>query len=148
MNAPAPARRAGMTLVEVLLAVFVLGVCLVGIMEGMARCMDVFHAAGVVRQAQNVLARGDAEHPLAVKNDPVEDLAVAADSSLLDGWTYEREVEEDEDEDGLYLVTTTARRGRGGPGNRLVVARLIHFTDATGGSAAADSARAGEGAGR
>lgn len=141
-------RRAGMTLVEVLLAVFVLGVCLVGIMEGMARCMDVFHAAGVVRQGANVLARGDAEHPLFVKNDPVEDLAVSADGSLLEGWTYERTVEEDDDEDGLYLVTTTARKGRGGPGNQLVATRLVHFTGGTGGSASAESANAGEGAGR
>ena len=151
MKTAAPAadpRRGGMTLVEVLLAVFVLGVCLVGIMEGMARCMDVFHAAGVVRQAQNVLSRGDAEHPLFVKNDPVEDLAVPADGSLLEGWTYEREVEEDEDEDGLYVVTTSARKGRGGPGNQLVVTRLVHFASATGGSASADSARAGEGAAR
>lgn len=136
-----------MTLVEVLLAVFVLGTCLVGIMEGMARCMDVFHAAGVVRQGANVIARGDAEHPFYVKNDPVEDLAVSADGSLLDGWTYEREVEEDEDEDGLYLVTTSVRKGRGGPGNELVVKKLVHWTG-TGGSATAGSSNAGEGAAR
>lgn len=139
--------RAGMTLVEVLLAVFVLGVCLVGIMEGMARCMDVFHAAGSVRQAENVIARGDAEHPFFVKNDPAEDLPVPADGSFLEGWTYEREVEEDDDEDGLYLVRTSARRGRGGPGNELVVTRLVHFTG-SGGSSSATSANAGEGAGR
>ena len=140
-------RRSGMTLVEVLLAVFVLGVCLVGIMEGIAQCMEVFRAAGVLRQAENVIARGDAEYPFYVKNDPVEDLAVSADGSLLEGWTYEREVEEDEDEDGLYLVKTSARKGRGGPGNELVVTRLVHFTG-SGGSATANSANAGEGAGR
>ena len=142
------ARREGLTLVEVLLAVFILGVCLVGIMEGMSACMGVFHASGVIRQAENVLARGDAEHPLYVKNDPVEDLSVAADGGLLDGWTYEREVEEDEDEDGLYVVTTTIRKGRGGDGNQLVVTTLLHFSGGTVGSAASDSARAGEGAGR
>ena len=147
-SAGADARRGGMTLIEVLLAVFVLGVCLVGIMEGMAQCMEVFRAAGVVGEAGNVLARGDAEHPFYVKNDPVEDLSVSADTGLLDGWTYEREVEDDEDEDGLYVVTTTVRKGRGGPGNQLVVTRLLHFSGGTGGSGASDSARSGEGAGR
>ena len=137
-----------MTLVEVLLAVFVLGVCLVGIMEGLASCMEVFRTAGVLRQGANVVARGDAEHPFFVKNDPVEDLEVSADGSLAEGWTYERTVEEDEDEDGIYVVTVAARKGRGGPGSELVVTRLLHWTDATGGSGASDSARAGEGAGR
>lgn len=140
--------RGGMTLVEVLLAVFVLGVCLVGIMEGMASCMEVFRAAGVVRQGANVISRGDAEHPLFVKNDPTEDLPVSPDGSLAEGWTYERTVEEDEDEDGLFVVTVAARKGRGGPGSELVATRLLHWTDATGGSASSDSARAGEGAGR
>ena len=144
----AAAGRSGMTLVEVLLAVFILGVCLVGIMEGMTACMEVFRAAGVVRQGANLIARGDAEYPFFVKNDPLEDLEVPADGSLLEGWTYERTVEEDEDEDGLYVVTV-ARKGRGGPGSELVVTRLLHWPGGSGGgSGAAESANSGQGAGR
>ena len=142
------ARREGLTLVEVLLAVFILGVCLVGIMEGMTACMEVFRAAGVVRQGANLIARGDSEHPFFVKNDPVDDLEVPADGSLLEGWTYERTVEDDEDEAGLYVVTVAARKGRGGPGSELVVTRLLHWTGGSGGSGAADSANSGQGVGR
>ena len=109
-----PGARAGVTLVEVLLAVFILGTCLLGIMQGITACVGVFDASTFVKQASNVLARGDAEHPLVIQNDPVEDLAVAPDGSLLDGWTYERECLEDEDEDGLFLVRTRVARGSGG----------------------------------
>ena len=117
--------RAGVTLTEVLLATFILGVCLVGIMQGLSACVGVFHASTFVKEASNVLARGDAEHPLVVSGDPEDDLAVAADGSLVEGWTYERECLEDEDEDGLYLVRTTVRQGRGGPGNERVYERLV-----------------------
>ena len=128
------AGRGGVTLVEVLLAVFILGVCLLGIMQGITACVGVFDASTFVKQASNVLARGDAEHPLVLKNDPEEDLAVAADGSLLDGWTYERECLEDDDEDGLYLVRTRVARGHGGEGNEKVYERLVWFSGAGSGS--------------
>ena len=129
----APA-RAGVTLVEVLLAALILGVCLLGIMQGISACAGVFHASVFVRQASNVLARGEAEHPLVVNTDPVEDLAVSADGSLLDGWTFERECLEDEDEDGLFLVRTKVVHGRGGAGNEKVYERLVWFSGAGTGS--------------
>ncbi len=130
LGTPRAARRdsrAGVTLVEVLLAVFILGVCLVGIMQGFSACAAVFHASTFVKQASNVRARGDAEHPSVVRNDPVEDLAVPPDGSLLEGWTYERECLEDEDEDGLFLVRTRVAHGRGGEGNERVYERLVWF---------------------
>ena len=123
-----PDGRGGVTLVEVLLAVFILGTCLLGIMQGITACVGVFDASTFVKQASNVLARGDAEHPLVIQNDPVEDLAVAPDGSLLDGWTYERECLEDEDEDGLFLVRTRVARGSGGEGSEKVYERLVWFS--------------------
>lgn len=126
--------RAGVTLVEVLLAVFILGVCLLGIMQGITACVGVFDASTFVKQASNVLARGDAEHPLVIQGDPEEDLAVAPDGSLLDGWTYERECLEDEDEDGLFLVRTRVARGSGGEGSEKVYERLVWFSGAGSGS--------------
>ena len=129
------ARRAGVTLIEVLLATLILGICVVGLMQGISACTAVFHASTFVKQASNVLARGDAEHPLVINNDPEEDLAVPPDGSLLDGWTYERECLEDEDEDGLFLVRTRIVHGHGGLGNEKVYERLVWFAGS--GSAAA-----------
>ena len=142
-HAPAGRRaaRAGVTLVEVLLATLILGICIVGLMQGISACTAVFHASTFVKQASNVLARGDAEHPLVINTDPTEDLAVAPDGSLLDGWTYERECLEDDDEDGLFLVRTKIVHGHGGLGNEKVYERLVWYAGS--GSAGAGG---GEGA--
>lgn len=125
-------KRSGMTLLEVLLAIFVLGTCLLGIMQGMTACMEVFHASAFVQQAANVLALGDEAHPAVVENDPVSDLEVPPDSSLLDGWSWERACEEDEDEDGLWLVRVKVVKGRGGPGNEMEVGSLRYLPDMEG----------------
>ena len=129
------APRAGLTLVEVMLAVFILAVCSIGLMQGMAASTSVFHAVHFIQQANNVLARGDAAHPMAINEDPVSDLEVPPDDELLDGWTYERVSEEDEDEDGLYLVRVKVVQGRGGPGNELEVVSLLYFPEGASGGA-------------
>ena len=124
--------RAGMTLMEVLLAVFILGTCLLGIMQGMTACMETFHASTFVQQAVNVMALGEEAHPAVVKDDPVSDLEVSPDGSLLDGWTWERTCEEDADEDCLWLVREKVVKGRGGPGNEFEVQSLRYLPDMEG----------------
>lgn len=121
------ARRSGMTLVEVLLAVVILGVCLLGLMQGITASLEVFNASSYIHEAANVLARGDAEHPMIIDSDPLVDLAVDPDSSIQEGWTYERIVEEDEDEDGLFIVRIKVVKGRGDPGMEEEYVRLIHY---------------------
>lgn len=128
-------RRSGMTLVEVMLAVFILAVCLIGLMQGMATSAQFFHASHFVQQAMNVLAKGDAAHPMAINEDPVSDLEVTADAELMDGWTYERVCEEDEDEDGMYTIRTKVVQGRGGPGNEMEFLRLLYFPEGSSGGA-------------
>ena len=121
------ARRSGMTLVEVLLAVVILGICMLGLMQGLSASLEIFNASAYIHEAANVLARGDAEHPMIIESDPLVDLVVDADSSLQEGWTYERTVEEDEDEDGLFVVRTKVVKGQGGPGMEEEYVRLIHY---------------------
>lgn len=120
----------GMTLLEVLLATFILGICLIGILQGMANCSEVFHASEFVQQAGNVLARGDAAYPMEPGDDPVANLEVSPDRQLLDGWSYERTCEEDEDEDGLFLVRTKVVQGHGGEGNEMECVTLLYCPDA------------------
>ncbi len=119
--------NSGMTLIEVLLATFILGICIVGLMQGLGACVEVFNASAFIHQAANVLNRGEAEYPMIVKTDPEEDLEVSADGNLEDGWTFERTVDEDEDEDGLYVVRTKVVKGRGGPGLEQEFVRLVYF---------------------
>ena len=121
------ARRSGMTLVEVLLAVVILGICMLGLMQGISASLEIFNASAYIHEAANVLARGDAEHPMIIESDPLVDLVVDPDSSIQEGWSYERAVEEDEDEDGLFVVRVKVVKGRGGPGMEEKYVRLIHY---------------------
>lgn len=119
---------AGMTLVEVLLAVAILGVCLLGLMQGLGSCMEVFRASSFVQQAANAMARGEAQFPIVVSSDPEEDLEVRGEEiEDADGWTFTRLCEEDADEDALYVVRTKVSRGRGGPGNEFETVRLLYL---------------------
>ena len=132
--------RAGTTLLEMLLAVFILGVCLVGFLQGISTGLAAYRLSRFVLQAANVYARGEEAHPFWVADDPEEDLPVTPDSALLKGWNYERTVEEDEDEDGLYVVRARVWQGRGGPGNEREYVRLVYAPNA-GSGADADGGR-------
>ena len=118
--------RAGMTLVEVILATAILGACLFGLMTGLATSLEVFRASAFVHEAENAFHAGEALHPMTVNADPVADLEVAPDSDALKGWTYERMVEEDDDEDGLYVVRAKVVKGSGGSGSEMEFVRLIY----------------------
>lgn len=118
--------RAGMTLVEVILATVILGTCLFGLMTGLTANLEVFRASAFVHEAENAFHAGEALHPMTINADPVDDLEVAPDSDALEGWTYERTVEEDDDEDGLYVVRVKVVKGRGGSGSEMEFVRLIY----------------------
>lgn len=109
------------------MATLILGVGIVALMQGIGACAEVFNASAFIHQAANVLNRGEVAYPFIVKNDPEEDLAVDADGNVMDGWTFERWVEEDEDEDGLYVVRTKVVKGRGGTGMEMEVLGLVYF---------------------
>lgn len=119
--------KSGMTLVEVMMATLILGVGIVALMQGIGACSEVFNASAFIHQAANVLSRGEVEYPLIIKDDPEEDLVVDADGNVMDGWTFERSVEEDDDEDGLFVVRTKVVKGRGGTGMEMEVLRLVYF---------------------
>ncbi len=100
--------KAGLTLIEVMLAVAILGFGIAGMIMAAARCIGVARQARNYQQAREALAQVDAEEPLAL----VEDMDEANDSGTLtaplEKFRWERVVEliglED---DYLYQVTTT-----------------------------------------
>jgi prepilin-type N-terminal cleavage/methylation domain-containing protein len=97
------ARRAGLTLVEVILAVVILGVALTVLLTASARCVAVMKVAKNYQTAQWTMDLGDLEHPL-LTND-IEQVEVEP-KEYPNGFTYARTFEEDDDEDGLYVVRT------------------------------------------
>ena len=119
----------GMTLIEVLLAVFILGIVVTGLLQALSQCSSSFAISRRMQDLQGVFDLAEIAHPILWDDDPVEDLTVADDASIADGFTFRRECEEDEDEDGLYLVTSTVTRDGGGWGSTLVVCRYIYYAE-------------------
>lgn len=119
--------RSGMTLIEVILATVILSLCTFSLMGGIAASLEIFQASAFVQEAANVLNRGEAEYPMIIETDPEEDLPVSPDSGLVEGWTFERTVDDYESDDGLYVVRTRVVKGDGGTGMEQEYVRLIYY---------------------
>lgn len=109
MNAARKRRRAGLTLVEVILALMIIGTGLVALVSAVSRCLSVPRLAMNFDTARELLGQLEAEKPISVEED-IED---AAGSGTFDSphsnfsWQRAIEQEGEEEEDGLWRVTTT-----------------------------------------
>ena len=113
-------RRAGMTLIEVLLAAALLGLGLVTLLGGLSSCLAVMRAAGEFQSAQWALSLGELTYPVTAVEE-VDELVVDEDSELVEGFTFSRTVDPKEvvdelTDDGLYVVRTRIAWGAGGEG--------------------------------
>jgi len=99
--------RSGLTLVEVLLAIAILGAGLAVMMTGASRCLAVMKAARNFQTVQWTFGLALAEHPLFPTN-ALEDIKVSPQT--YKDMTFERTVDEKKDtknDDGLYVVRTS-----------------------------------------
>ncbi len=94
--------NAGVTLIEVMLAVALLGISFTVLLTAASRCIAAIKQAQIYQKAQWTLAMAEAEHPL-IKTNDIEELNYGPET-FDNGLTYTRIVEDDEDEDGLYVV--------------------------------------------
>jgi Tfp pilus assembly protein PilV len=107
----------GLTLVEVLLAVAILGAGLTIMLTGAARCVSVMKVSKKYQEARWTLQRGELEYPVSVTNE-IEDIKVSP-QTYPNGLTFERDVDDEptaeEEQDGLYVVrskVTWTEKGR------------------------------------
>ena len=132
-----------MTLVEVLIAITILGVGLTAIMVSLSQCMVQMRVAKEYLDAQWVLGLGELKNPIRETDDVKEKVPVAEasmDDLLPDemkAWRYmyERVVDEKEEDDpdieddGLYVVRSRVSWGgaryRGEKGSSEEVVRLV-----------------------
>lgn len=107
MNAPRPS-RAGLTLVEVILALVIIGTGLVALVTAVSRCLAVPRLALNYDAAREVLGMVEAEKPIALEED-IEDAADSGSFTIPQGtFGWDRKVEQvGLEEDGLWMVTTT-----------------------------------------
>lgn len=136
-------RNDGMTLVEVLIAIMILGVGLTAIMVSLSQCVTLMRVSKEYLDAQWVLGLGELRHPIRETDDVKEKVPVAEDSldDLISDdnmkkrrYMFEREVDEKEDDpdvedDGLYVVRSRVSWGgvryKGEKGNVEEVVRLV-----------------------
>ena len=97
-------RKKGLTLIEVMLAVVILGMGASILMLATARCLAVVSKARHYSTAQRLIQRVGAENPLA--RGEIDEGIESGD--FEDGYTWEREVTEFDNENraGLYTVRT------------------------------------------
>ncbi|MGI6496221.1 MAG: type IV pilus modification PilV family protein [Kiritimatiellia bacterium] len=129
MKAPFQSAKSGMTLVEVLLATIILATGLTALLTGLSSCLAVMRASRVVSTAQWVLGMGELKHPLRAVEE-LEELDIDGDTSIAEGFTFSRKVEEkeiadDDEDDGLRVVRTRVSWGSGKEGEYLEVVRLL-----------------------
>lgn len=116
------AGRAAFTLVEVLLAISLLGVGLTAMLVAASRCIVVMKLARNYQTAQWTLGVAEMEHPL-LNHIDIEDQEVGPID--YDGFTYARTVDEDDDEDGLRAVHMSISWARGE--NREASERVVRY---------------------
>jgi hypothetical protein len=106
--------RAGLTLIEVLLAAAILAAGLTALLTGASRCLAVMKRSQQYQTAQWSLNLGELENPLVITNE-VDDMAVSP-VTFDNGYTYSRDVDEEdtEDEDHLYVVRSRVTWAKGG----------------------------------
>ena len=101
-------RRQGMTLIEVLLAMAILGVGLAVLIEAAARCLAVTRRAQNFETARHLLYRLELEHPLGRDQEVEEGSEQGQFERPWDNYHWEREVTRagNKKEEPFYQVRT------------------------------------------
>ena len=106
-----------MTLVEVLLAIAILGTALAGLVEAASRALAVVRQARNYEMARRMFGRVEAEHPLRL----LDEIQAGQESGGFEGgpagWSWTRSLEDlgadDDQKEGLFLMTTRVFWGTG-----------------------------------
>lgn len=99
--------RRGFTLVEVVLALMVLGIGIFALVAAASRCLSSLKTAKAYHDARYTIDLGELEYPLVRTKDEVLNLNVP-EETLENGLTFSRESEESEEYEGIYVVRTRA----------------------------------------
>ena len=106
-----------MTLVEVLMAVVILGTALVALVEAASRALAVVRQARNYEIARRMLGQVDAENPLRLLDEIQAGEESGGFESGPAGWSWTRTIEDlgadDEQKEGLFQVTTGVHWSQG-----------------------------------
>lgn len=122
-----------MTLIEVLLAVAILGTSLGVLLEAATQALGVVRQARNYELARRMLGRVEAEHPLRL----LDEIATGQESGGFDGgpagWTWTRAIvhlgDDDEQQAGLFRMTTRVSWSQGGGAGAEEVVQMLHVPE-------------------
>jgi prepilin-type N-terminal cleavage/methylation domain-containing protein len=110
---------AGFTLLEIMLAVIILGGALSVLYRSIIVNVRMIDVSRERQEVAYVFSLGELEYPLRDIEDIENDAVVDPDSSLKEGYVFERTVDEKPEpeegvvDDGLYVIRTTVTWGDG-----------------------------------
>jgi prepilin-type N-terminal cleavage/methylation domain-containing protein len=128
---PRPARRrrrAGLTLIEVMIAMAILGIGIFVLLESAAKCLAIIRLTKNYHTARTVLDQGELEHPIIEKEDEVYNLDVSP-VSYENGFTFSRTAEAS-DQEGLMVVRTRVSWADKGSNRMEEVVSYLYNTNA------------------
>jgi len=85
--------RSGFTLIEVLLAIAILGLCATGLLVSVSRCLAVASKARLYDTARNLIARVELEQPLLLEEEIEEGTEEGDFEGGPEGYRWRREIE-------------------------------------------------------
>jgi len=121
-------RRAGLSLVEVLMALVILGTGLVVLIAAASRCIAVVRKVRNLETTRELFGRVEVEKPIWVEEDIEDAAGQGSFTGEYSQYRWRRDVEGVGDEDdGLWLVTTTISWSDRGTENSETVVTYVHW---------------------
>ena len=110
--------RSGFTLIEILLATMILALGLMTLLVSLSNCAAMMTLSKEYQDAQYVFNLGELKYPIVESTDVEDEVPVDPDSDLVEGYVFERTVDEkeldtNEVDDGLFVVRTRVSWGDG-----------------------------------
>ena len=122
-----------MTLVEVLLAVVILGLSLGALVEAASRALAVVRQARNYELARRMLGRVDAEHPLWLEDEIVAGTDSGGFEGGPAGWSWARTIEDlgadDEQQEGLFRMTIRVNWSQGDRAGAEEVVQMLYVPE-------------------
>ena len=122
-----------MTLIEVLLAVVILGTSLAALLAAASRALAVARQASNYELARRMLGRVEAENPLRMKDEIAAGQESGGFTGGPAGWSWTRTLEdfgaENEEQEGLFRMTTRVSWSQGARGGMEEVVQMLHVPE-------------------
>lgn len=128
-NRPACARRrAGLSLIEVLMAMVILASGLVILISAASRCIAVVRKVRSLETTRELFGRVEIEKPIWIEEEIEDAAGQGGFTGEYSQYRWRRDVQEvGEEEDGLWLVTTTISWAERGKENSETVVTYVHW---------------------